>query len=1256
MVAQTSPGLTPRQSDDGDRLLLVEELAGLGSFVWFVGEDRAVWSDSLCRMMKFPPGSMHLSFATFLEGIHPEDRDRVGERVGAAFRGEAPYEFECRVLRADGEIVWAYVHARVDFDESGQPARVFGVAQDVTERKAAQRALRESEESYRAVFEGSSDAIYVLDRESGAILDVNPAACALNGYPPEEMKALGIEGLTSPDGPYTWEDARALIARAAAGETQRVEWLARHPEGHDVWGEVTLQRVTIRGEDRVLATARDITDRKRAEAARAEAEYAARSMAERMRAVAGAASGLIGARSVDRLQEVLLAACRAVIPFDTFAMGLYDEEANTLTYPAGFDAEVWVPAATLSAAGTPAERVIRSRRSLVTRQADAPEAAGAHLIGTGQWSESVIRSPILGGDRVLGVLSVQSYTPGLYDDADVEVLEALASLAATALLNLDLLAERVAAEEALRLANEELERRVAARTADLEHANAALEEEMASKEAATAELARREEHFRRLIEHSSDVIAIVDPQGIIRYESQAVQRLFGYDPRETVGTSAWDRIHPDDVETVREAWGHAFDRPEEPSAVRFRLRSTGGEYRQVEAVGQALADPTDGAVVSLRDVSDRVRAEEALRDSEARYRSLIENAHDIVTVLDLEGRVVYGSPQLQRVLGYAPSEMIGRKALDFVHPDDLDMPARSLEEILARPGSTVSSEYRFRHRDGSWRYMETFGRTLLPESAEQGLVFNSRDVTERREAQALLEAREEHFRQLIETSHDLVQTLDPMGRIVYTGPSVQRLLGYTPEEITGGGAETFIHPDDRPRIQAELYRAITHPGEIIHVEYRVQHKDGSWRWFEALGRTLSPDGPEQGLIANARDITERRLAQEALGLAKEEAERAREAAERANRAKSEFLSRMSHELRTPMNSILGFAQLLDRAGLPPEHRKGVGHILRAGRHLLQLINEVLEIARIESGGYHLSLEPVRVSTVVREAVGLVRPLASQWRVDLHEPRPGGDDLFVSADRQRLAQVLLNLLSNAIKYNRPGGAVRIEWDLEEEGGREHVVVRVHDAGRGIPAERQDQLFTPFARLGAEQSEVEGTGLGLALSQRLTEAMGGALRLERTGPAGSVFRVDLAQAEDPLLRLEDAPHRPDAVTGVPHPPATLLYIEDNLANLSLVETILLSRPNWRTLPALQGQIGVELAQEHRPDLILLDLHLPDISGEEVLRRLRANPRTSGIPVIVITADATRGTVERLRSAGADAYLTKPLDIDDFLGTIERLLPSP
>jgi PAS domain S-box-containing protein len=765
-------------------------------------------------------------------------------------------------------------------------------------------------------------------------------------------------------------------------------------------------------------------------------------------------------------------------------------------------------------------------------------------------------------------------------------------------------------------------------------------------------LREREEHFRRLIENASDLVSIISPDGTIRFESEAIERLFGYSPGEGVGVSAWDRVHPDDHVHVAAALAEVAACPGETRSAEFRYRARGGEWRYVEAVGKTLTrDPQDGIVINTRDTTDRKRAEQALRESEERYRALIENTHDVILVMDPVTRTLrYQSPSFERLMGYRPEEMEGVDVASLIHPADVEQALAAIAAAAREPGRTASAEYRFRHSDGGWRSLETFGRTLAPGSAEPGLVLNTRDITERKEAEEALRRSEQHFRRLIENGQDNIVIIQPDGTMTYQSPSVHRILGYLPEELVGRTAWEFIHPDDAPVVMAELGQVFTTPGLVRHAEYRFRHKDGSWRYLEAFGQTISPDSPDEGVVANVRDMTERRMAEEAL-------RRATLEAERANRAKSEFLSRMSHELRTPMNSILGFGQLLARGPLPPEQRKGVGHILTAGRHLLRLINEVLDIARIESGRQTLSLEPVRLSLVAQEAIALARPLAAQRSITLLEGAFPEGEPFVTADRQRLSQVLLNLLSNAVKYNREAGEVRISAErvpADADFG-ERVRIRVADTGPGVDPEHRGQLFVPFARLGAEHTEVEGTGLGLALSQRLVEAMGGSLVLEESSAEGSTFAVDLLLARDPAQGLGARTPSPLGVGSRIRSPVTLLYVEDNLANLSLVETILSERPGWKTIPALQGRLGTELAREHAPDLVLLDLHLPDVQGDEVLRRLRGDERTSRIPVVMISADATPRTIDRLLAEGADAYLTKPLDVDEFLKAIDRLLPE-
>jgi signal transduction histidine kinase/ActR/RegA family two-component response regulator len=379
-----------------------------------------------------------------------------------------------------------------------------------------------------------------------------------------------------------------------------------------------------------------------------------------------------------------------------------------------------------------------------------------------------------------------------------------------------------------------------------------------------------------------------------------------------------------------------------------------------------------------------------------------------------------------------------------------------------------------------------------------------------------------------------------------------------------------------------------------------------------------------------------------------ERRRAEAEADRANRAKSEFLSRMSHELRTPLNGILGFGQLLEMEALAPEPKESVEQILRAGRHLLAVINEVLEISQIEAGRIQLSLEPVPVYETVRQAVGLVQPSAGKSRIAVRADAVD-ERLHALADRQRLQQVLLNLLANAVKYNRPGGVVAVSCEAASDN---RLRIHVADTGQGIAAEKLARLFTPFDRLGVEASGVEGTGLGLALSKHLVTAMGGTMLVRSQVDVGSIFSVELPIAAAPAA-VGDAASEivPGLASDAGRLRLKILYIEDNLSNLRLVERILVQRPGVTLLSAMQGRRGLELARDHRPGLILLDRHLPDVPGDEVLRLLREDPRTQDIPVVILSADASRGQVQRLLDIGARAYLTKPLDVRRFLAVVDE-----
>ena len=537
------------------------------------------------------------------------------------------------------------------------------------------------------------------------------------------------------------------------------------------------------------------------------------------------------------------------------------------------------------------------------------------------------------------------------------------------------------------------------------------------------------------------------------------------------------------------------------------------------------------------------------------------------------------------------------------------------------------------------------------------------------------------FQTLFETAPDLYLVLDPALTIVAATDRYLRATMTRREEIVGRNIfDAFPdNPDDEGatgvsnlRASLDLVRAGLAPDMMGVQKYDIRRPESEGGGFEV--RYWSPrntpvmvNGRLAWIIHRVEDVTEFVRLRDLETEHQEEAEhlqhrteemeseilqRSRELHEAnrmlraANQAKSEFLSRMSHELRTPLNAVLGFGQLLEMDGLDDDQAQSVQHILKAGRHLLGLIDEVLDIARIDSGRLAISMEPVHVHDVVQETLDLIQPMAERRGITVEDRTEG--DAHVRADRQRLKQVFLNLASNGVKYNRDGGTVT--FSASKEG--EELEVQVEDTGRGISPENMKRVFTPFDRLGAEGSDIEGTGIGLSLSKRLVELMGGTIGVRSTHGEGSVFTVRLPVVPSPVevLDQQEVEVIPAALTSGRE--ATILYIEDNLSNLKLVERVLARRP-VKLLAAMQGGLGLELAREHRPDLILLDLHMPGMTGEEVLAALREDPGTASTPVVILSADALPKTVERLYGQGVKAYLTKPLDVAMFLGVIDEIL---
>ncbi|HEY4670150.1 MAG TPA: ATP-binding protein [Tepidiformaceae bacterium] len=639
--------------------------------------------------------------------------------------------------------------------------------------------------------------------------------------------------------------------------------------------------------------------------------------------------------------------------------------------------------------------------------------------------------------------------------------------------------------------------------------------------------------------------------------------------------------------------------------------------------------------MDTREAGAPVRGSESLQSAQL-MQAMLENTQEALFICDGTGRIVqaneagllldHGQPVGRLFSEAFPLELRVPDSLPVDMPAGLAQSVRGVEATLPRASGP--------------RQVLVSGGRISGVGSTPGFVVTLTDVTQLRHLEQLHES-EERFKTLFNASPvPMAIFSEATSRVFDVNDAFVANTGHERLDAAGRRLRDLGLPAQRGEWR-KLLRTIRTRGRVTNAEITFRTKSGELRDGAAAIKVL-PTGNQQMCVLAVNDVTDRKRAEVALASAKA-------TADAANRAKSEFLSRMSHELRTPLNVVLGFGQVLELGELRVEQREAVGHIRTAGRHLLDLIEDVLDISGIEAGRMRLSMEPVDLGQIIDETVQLMGPVASSRHVGMTVLPPDGGQCWAQADRHRLKQVMLNLLSNAIKYNREGGSIAISYDRV---AGEAVAVSVRDTGIGIPAEQMHLLFQPFERLGAEATRVEGSGLGLALSKRLLQTMDGSITGESIPGSGSTFTFTLAGAAP--NRLESIGPSPGLASAqLVCGPRTIVYIEDNLANVALVEYVLKQWPAVRLISTMQGRLGVELAREHHPDLVLLDLNLPDIGGGEVLRQLKSDVATANIPVLVVSADASAGQIERLRAEGAADYLTKPLDVARFAVALAEIL---
>jgi PAS domain S-box-containing protein len=783
-----------------------------------------------------------------------------------------------------------------------------------------------------------------------------------------------------------------------------------------------------------------------------------------------------------------------------------------------------------------------------------------------------------------------------------------------------------------------------------------------------------------------------DEKGVIQIFNVGAERMLGYAAAEVT-----NKITPADISDPEELIARAKALSVELgtaitpgfAALVFKasrgiediyeltyIRKDGSRFPAVVSV-TALRDAEGGIIGYLligTDNSARKRAEEALLKAGALQSAIFNSANFSSIATDEKGVIQLFNVGAERMLGYAAAEVMNKiTPADISDSEEVIARAKALSAELATtitPGFAALVfkasrgiediyELTYIRKDGS-RFPAVVSVTALrdPRGGIIGYLLIGTDNTARKQVEAeqkrldqRLRDQQFYTRSLIESNIDALMTTDPLGIITDLNKQMEALTDCTRDELIGAPFKNYFTDPDRAEAAIKL---VLSEKKVTNYELTVQARDGKKTVVSYNATTFyDRDRRLQGVFAAARDVTERKRFEQALQETNAELESAKSAAEKANLAKSDFLSSMSHELRSPLNAILGFAQLMEASSPAPTaaQAESITQILQAGWHLLKLINEVLDLAVVESGKVSLSPEPVSLAEVLAECQAMMEPQAQQRGISMTFPKLAGA-CFVQADRTRVKQVLINLLSNAIKYNRPQGRVEV---LCAAAGADRLRISVQDTGAGLPPEKLAQLFQSFNRLGQEVRGEEGTGIGLVVSKRLVELMGGIIGVESIVGAGSMFWIELRLTTAPsLVTTGGAP-----VVAAPAPvPAnarvrTLLYVEDNPANMKLVEKLLALRADIRLIGAVNGTLGVELARATLPEVILMDINLPGISGIDAMKILREDPATKHIPIVALSANAMPRDIVRGLEAGFYRYLTKPIRVDEFMETVNEAL---
>ncbi len=949
--------------------------------------------------------------------VHPDDWHVLMH----AMRSEgSTASFELRWVRKTGEVLWLEQRVCLVRDDEGGLVAVEGIARDVTARKEAEEALKQSEERHRTLFETMTHGIIYYDGR-GKVTTANPAAKKILGIDVDRMpnlsplarswRAIREDGSDLPD-----EERPVVVALRTGREVNGAVVGVRPPGGEVRWMCVDAVPQFRSGEDRpyrVHVTLEDITKR-------TAAENELRAAEERFRvAFSHAPIGIALVALNGRYGQVNPAMCEILGYSEDELLGKTFQE---ITHPDDLEIS------------------LDFERRLHEGQFESYHVEKRYVCADGKTVWVSLNVSLVNGSR----------GEPLYYIAKVQDVS-----------------ERKEWEKAL---------------------------------------ARSEERYRLVARATSQGILDADLRNDTLEWGGAAESLFGYSSDEPKNLAWWEeRIHPEDRERVMASVA-AILRDGEAWSDEYRFRRADGSYAVVANQGCVVRE--DGGepvrmIGSMLDVTERRGAETALKESEERFRSLIQNSSDMITVIGSDGTILYHSPSIGRVLGHAPRSRIGQNVFEsaLIHPEDLPRHSDAIRKTLSEPGSSRTVEMRMLHRDGYWRHIEATMRNPVDESGLDGIVANSRDITERKRTEEALRESEERFRLLAENANDLVCLHALDGRYLYVSPSSKRLLGYDPEELINTNPYDLIYPEDVPRIRSGPQETLLRGEPQVSTRCRYRKKSGDYAWFETVtGLIWDERGRVSRLQTSSRDVSDRKAAEEAL--------------EEAARAKTEFLADVSHELRTPLTVIRGNAEVGLQLQRDCVHKEGLEEIVREAGRVSRMVEDLLFLARSDSSDLPpaapLVQEPVPVKPFLACLAGRAELLAREHGAILEAVRTDDVEGILRVDHIRIEQAVLALVDNAAKYGPEGGTISLRSGPVTRGdGSTELRIEVLDRGPGIPDEDLPHIFERFyrARRARGPAADGGTGLGLSIAKTIVDSQGGRIEAQSRLGEGTHMTIRL-----------------------------------------------------------------------------------------------------------------------------------------------------